>query len=64
MGAAAAGRGRGRWERLVSPIPTPRDVRCFDSAADLRDWLDADHATADELWLGYFKVKSAPPGER
>ncbi|MGK2850957.1 MAG: hypothetical protein ACSLFN_08620 [Candidatus Limnocylindrales bacterium] len=48
----------------MSPIPTPRDVRCFDSAADLRDWLDADHATADELWLGYFKVKSAPPGER
>ena len=33
----------------------PRDVRFFESAAELRDWFDANHATADELWLGYYR---------
>ena len=33
----------------------PRDVRFFESAADLRNWFDANHATAAELWVGYHR---------
>ena len=36
----------------------PRDVRFFESAADLRDWFDANHATAAELWVGYHRKGS------
>jgi uncharacterized protein YdeI (YjbR/CyaY-like superfamily) len=30
----------------------PRDVRFFASAGELRAWLETNHATADELWIG------------
>ena len=33
----------------------PTDVRFFSTPADLRDWFDANHATAPEFWLGYHK---------
>ncbi len=33
----------------------PHDVRFFDTPAKLRDWFDANHATADELWLGIYR---------
>lgn len=45
----------------MSPTPTPRDVRFFATTTDLRDWFDVNHATAGELWLGYYKVKSGRP---
>ena len=45
----------------MSPTPTPRDVRFFASPAELRDWFDANHETADELWLGYHKVATGRP---
>jgi uncharacterized protein YdeI (YjbR/CyaY-like superfamily) len=35
--------------------PTPRDVRFLTTAAALRDWFDANHALATELWLGYHR---------
>ena len=35
--------------------PTPRDVRFLTTASALRDWFDANHATASELWLGYHR---------
>lgn len=35
--------------------PTPRDVRFLVTATELRDWFDANHATASELWLGYHR---------
>ena len=28
------------------------DVQFFEAAADLREWLAANHETATELWLG------------
>ena len=34
------------------------DVRFFDSPSDLRRWLEEHHATAKELWIGFYK-KSA-----
>jgi uncharacterized protein YdeI (YjbR/CyaY-like superfamily) len=33
----------------------PHDVRYFGSTEELRDWFDANHETAEELWLGYWK---------
>ncbi|MPY91381.1 MAG: bacteriocin-protection protein, partial [Luteitalea sp.] len=30
----------------------------FKSPADLRKWLDKHHATAQELWVGYYKKSS------
>jgi uncharacterized protein YdeI (YjbR/CyaY-like superfamily) len=35
--------------------PTPDDVRIFPSAADFRAWLEANHDTEPELWVGYYK---------
>ena len=39
----------------------PRDVRFFATTSALRDWFDANHETADELWLGYYKKGSGMP---
>jgi uncharacterized protein YdeI (YjbR/CyaY-like superfamily) len=39
----------------------PTNVRFFATPADLRDWFDAHHATAAELWLGYHKKASGRP---
>ena len=39
----------------------PHDVLFFASTEELRDWFDQNHATADELWLGYYKKASGRP---
>jgi uncharacterized protein YdeI (YjbR/CyaY-like superfamily) len=33
----------------------------FASPAELREWLDANHTTADELWIGYHKKHTGRP---
>jgi uncharacterized protein YdeI (YjbR/CyaY-like superfamily) len=35
--------------------PTREDVSIFPSAADFRAWLEGNHDTATELWVGYYK---------
>lgn len=40
------------------PAPTPSDVRFFPTPADFRSWLAANHTTAAELWVGYYKKGS------
>ena len=35
--------------------PARDDVAIFSSAEEFRDWLVAQHATATELWVGYYK---------
>ncbi len=45
----------------MSPPPTPRNVHYFASAEELRDWFDANHGTASELWLGYYKKATGRP---
>ena len=45
----------------MSPTPRPRDVIFFASPGELRDWLDTNHATAEELWLGYYKKGTGRP---
>jgi len=36
-------------------------VTFFKSPSDLRKWLEAHHATAQELWVGYYKKNSGKP---
>ena len=37
------------------------EVHYFASPAELRDWFDANHETAAELWLGYWKKAAGRP---
>jgi uncharacterized protein YdeI (YjbR/CyaY-like superfamily) len=43
------------------PTPVPHDIIFFSSPAELRAWLEGNHATADELWLGYRPKASGIP---
>ena len=45
----------------MSPSPRPHDVTFFASPSELREWLDANHTTADELWIGYHKKHTGRP---
>ena len=45
----------------MSLSPQPHDVRFFATSAELRDWFDANHQTADELWLGYYRKSTGRP---
>jgi uncharacterized protein YdeI (YjbR/CyaY-like superfamily) len=42
----------------VSPVqrPTRDQVRIFRTAPDFRAWLDANHDTAAELFVGYYRA--------
>ena len=37
------------------------EVHYFASPAELRDWFDANHETAADLWLGYWKKAAGRP---
>ena len=54
---AAARRSGG----VVTSRPDPADVLFLESSVELRDWFDANHQTADELWLGYHKKATGRP---
>ena len=41
--------------------PQPHDVQFFATPDELRDWFDANHETADELWLGYYRKATGRP---
>jgi uncharacterized protein YdeI (YjbR/CyaY-like superfamily) len=45
----------------MSPAPTPHDVLFLETPEQLRDWFDAYHQTATELWLGYHKKATGLP---
>jgi len=36
-------------------------IRYFKSANDFRRWLEKNHATKQELWVGYYKKSSQQP---
>jgi uncharacterized protein YdeI (YjbR/CyaY-like superfamily) len=38
------------------------DVVFFDSSADFRAWLEAHHASATELWVGFYRKDSGKRG--
>lgn len=37
-------------------------IRFFKSASDFRQWLDVNHASVHELWVGFFKKDSGKGG--
>jgi uncharacterized protein YdeI (YjbR/CyaY-like superfamily) len=39
----------------------PTDIQFFESPAELRDWFDANHETAADLWLGYHRKATGKP---
>lgn len=41
-------------------MPTPKP-KFFATPADWRTWLEANHADAEELWVGFFKRESGRP---
>ncbi|HET9084603.1 MAG TPA: YdeI/OmpD-associated family protein [Candidatus Limnocylindrales bacterium] len=41
--------------------PDPNEVVFFTTTAELREWFEANHQTADELWLGYHKKRTGRP---
>lgn len=43
------------------PTPIPHDIIFFPAPGDLRDWLEKNHASASELWLGYRLKASGLP---
>lgn len=42
-------------------MPEPKKITYFKSPAELRKWFRANHARAEELWLGYYKRGSGTP---
>jgi uncharacterized protein YdeI (YjbR/CyaY-like superfamily) len=44
----------------VAPKPPP-DPLYFETPVELRDWFDANHETASELWLGSYKKAAGKP---
>ena len=43
------------------PEPDPTKIQPFATPRDLGRWLEANHATADELWVKIFKKGSGKP---
>jgi uncharacterized protein YdeI (YjbR/CyaY-like superfamily) len=43
-------------------MPAEVDAHFFDSAEDFRRWLEENHLTAPELWVGYHKKGSGRGG--
>jgi len=43
------------------PVERPTDAIFFETPEQLRDWFDANHATATELWLGSYKKSTGKP---
>jgi len=42
-------------------MPTPANVTYFRTPADLRKWFRANHADAEEIWIGFHKRDSGTP---
>jgi uncharacterized protein YdeI (YjbR/CyaY-like superfamily) len=43
-------------------VPSPTNITFFRNAAAFRAWLEKNHATRDELWIGYYKKSSGKAG--
>ncbi len=43
------------------PVERPTDPIFFETPSQLRDWFDANHETATELWLGSYKKATGKP---
>lgn len=45
-------------------MPEPTNVTFFRTPAELRKWFQAHHATADELWVGFYSKGAKKPATR
>jgi uncharacterized protein YdeI (YjbR/CyaY-like superfamily) len=55
-------RGPGRPpRRRQGNAKMPEDIVFFATAAAFRAWLEKHHATADEQWVGFYKVATGKP---
>src|SRR5262249_20349713 len=54
----AAGSNRREGALLIT---APTNITHFPTPADLRKWFRAHHASADELWIGYYKRGTGRP---
>lgn len=43
------------------PVPDPKKIKKFKSAADLGKWLKANHDSENELWVKVLKVRTEKP---
>jgi uncharacterized protein YdeI (YjbR/CyaY-like superfamily) len=43
---------------MTGKVPATGEPVFFETASDLRRWLAANHETADELWVGLYRVGS------
>jgi uncharacterized protein YdeI (YjbR/CyaY-like superfamily) len=43
------------------PVERPNDAIFFETSAELRDWFEANHETAAELWHGSYKKFTGKP---
>ena len=39
--------------RFGMALPTPKNGTFFATPAELREWFEANHETAPDLWVGY-----------
>lgn len=46
--------------RSLARAPTLTEVAVFPAAADFRTWLEANHDSATDLWVGYYKKMIKP----
>jgi uncharacterized protein YdeI (YjbR/CyaY-like superfamily) len=42
-------------------MPTPQNVKFFETPRELRDWFEKNHETAPELWVGYHRKSTGRP---
>jgi uncharacterized protein YdeI (YjbR/CyaY-like superfamily) len=42
-------------------VPVPTNITYFETAAALRKWFRANHASAKELWIGFYKKGAGRP---
>ena len=59
MGIALPGRRQGGGRARVTL--EHHDVIFFETPSALRDWFDANHQTAEELWVGYHRKATGKP---
>ena len=56
--------GAGKAKAGRDGATTADDVVFFQTSDDLRRWFVANHETADELWIGLYKVGAGRPSIR
>src|SRR3979411_273466 len=50
-----------RSESTVTRVPKPQNVIFFETPDKLRQWLEANHETAVELWVGCHRKSTGRP---